>query len=189
MRWQPIPQQRGLLSAEELPQLAQDFDEGVGVVIAGRDVESELGATAAHAIADRRSIEAFFQLNGCVNVGAWPLGAQLRRTLGVRLSADSSKRPDRLCAVGHLLDRRPARSDPAVDRRLVTLCGTPRWRRTARRRAADGPRADHVVVVPQGGEERLASPDPHPASDPVPIRARILNPTPKLLFIEFRGLG
>jgi hypothetical protein len=38
------------------------------------------------------AIEAFFQLNGCVNVGVWPRGAQLRRTLGVRLSADSSKK-------------------------------------------------------------------------------------------------
>jgi len=79
MRWQLIPQQRGLLSAEEAAQLAQHLDQPLGVAIAGRDVESELGATAAHAIADRRSIEAFFQLNGSVNVGVWPLGAQLRR--------------------------------------------------------------------------------------------------------------
>src|SRR6266508_6533069 len=37
-------------------------------------------------------MEAFFQLNGCLNVGVWPRGAQVRRTLGVRLSADSSKK-------------------------------------------------------------------------------------------------
>jgi hypothetical protein len=37
-------------------------------------------------------MEAFFQLNGWVNVGGWPLGAQLRRRFGVRLSADSSKK-------------------------------------------------------------------------------------------------
>jgi hypothetical protein len=33
------------------------------------------------------AIQAFFQLNGWVKVGGRPLGAQLRRTFGVRLSA------------------------------------------------------------------------------------------------------
>jgi hypothetical protein len=37
-------------------------------------------------------MEAFFQLNGWVKVGGRPRGARLRRTLGVRLSAVSSKK-------------------------------------------------------------------------------------------------
>src|SRR4029453_1340721 len=37
-------------------------------------------------------MEAFFQLKGWVKVGGRPLGAQVRRTFGVRLSADSSKK-------------------------------------------------------------------------------------------------
>jgi hypothetical protein len=37
-------------------------------------------------------MEARFQLKGWVNVGGWPRGAQVRRTLGVRLSAVSSNK-------------------------------------------------------------------------------------------------
>jgi hypothetical protein len=49
---QVIPQQRGLLAAEEAPQLAEDFDQAVGAAVARMDVEGELGA-AAHAVAER----------------------------------------------------------------------------------------------------------------------------------------
>jgi hypothetical protein len=55
-------------------------------------VEGELGAATADAVQIAAAIDAFFQLNGCVNVGGWPRGAQVRRTLGVRLSADSSEK-------------------------------------------------------------------------------------------------
>jgi hypothetical protein len=41
-----IPQQGGLLPAEEPSQLTEDLDEALGVVVAGRVVEAELGAAA-----------------------------------------------------------------------------------------------------------------------------------------------
>jgi hypothetical protein len=69
MSGQPVPEQGRLLTAEELPQLADHLDQSIGVVVAGGDVEAELGAATAHAIASAAAIEAFFQLNGCVNVG------------------------------------------------------------------------------------------------------------------------
>jgi hypothetical protein len=47
--------------------------------------------------------------------------------LGVRLSADSSKKTRQACAVGRLLDPRPVARDPLVDRRLVAL-GSPACR-------------------------------------------------------------
>jgi hypothetical protein len=37
-------------------------------------------------------MEACFQLNGGSSTAGWPTGAQVRRTLGVRLSAVSSKK-------------------------------------------------------------------------------------------------
>jgi hypothetical protein len=49
MGWQPVPQQRGLLPAEEATQPAQDLDQALGVVVASRDVEAQLGTTTAHA--------------------------------------------------------------------------------------------------------------------------------------------
>ena len=51
--WQPVPQQGGLLPAEEAPQPFEDFDQAVGIVVACPDVESELGAAAANAVAQR----------------------------------------------------------------------------------------------------------------------------------------
>jgi hypothetical protein len=68
-------------------------------------------------------MEAFFQLNGCVKVGVCPRGAQVRRTLGVRLSADSSKKTRQALRRWGLLDPRPVVLDPLVDRRLVALGG------------------------------------------------------------------
>jgi hypothetical protein len=66
-------------------------------------------------------MEAFFQLKGWVSTGGWPRGAQVRRTLGVRLSALSSRRPDRLCACGRLLDPRPG----LLVRGMVAHAGQP----------------------------------------------------------------
>ena len=54
MGWQAVPQQRGLLPAEESAQPAQDLDQALGVVVASGDVEAQLGATTAHAVAQRR---------------------------------------------------------------------------------------------------------------------------------------
>jgi hypothetical protein len=62
-------------------------------------------------------------LNGCVNVGVWPRGAQVRRTFGVRLSADSSKKTRQALRRWGLLDRRPPFLDPAVDSLLVAFDG------------------------------------------------------------------
>ena len=53
VRRQPVPQQRGLLPTQEATQLGQDLDQGVGVVVAGLEVEGELGAAAADAVAQR----------------------------------------------------------------------------------------------------------------------------------------
>jgi hypothetical protein len=92
MRWQPLPQQGGFLPAEEPSQLAEDLDQAVGVVVAGRDVKGELGAAAVYALAEGGRHRGLLQLDGCVKVGGWPRGAQLRPTFGVRLSADSSKK-------------------------------------------------------------------------------------------------
>jgi hypothetical protein len=50
---QPIPQQRGLLAAEDAAQLTLDLDQTVGVVVARLDVEAELGAATVHAVAQR----------------------------------------------------------------------------------------------------------------------------------------
>jgi hypothetical protein len=94
LRWAGSPSHNKVAFSppRKAAQLAEHLDEGVGVVVARLDVEGELGATAADAVAERGAMEAFFQLNGWVNVGGWPLGAQLRRTFGVRLSALSSKK-------------------------------------------------------------------------------------------------
>ena len=48
---QPVPQQRGLLPAEEAAQLAQGLDEGVGVVGVELVVEGQRGAATAGAVA------------------------------------------------------------------------------------------------------------------------------------------
>jgi hypothetical protein len=70
------------------------------------------------------AMEAFFQLNGCTSTGGWPRDAQVRRTLGVRLSALSSKKTRQaLRRAAFLLDSRPVLGDPAVDRGLVALGG------------------------------------------------------------------
>jgi hypothetical protein len=50
---QAVPQQRGLLAAEKAAQLAERADQGVGVVVARLDMEGELGAAAAVAVALR----------------------------------------------------------------------------------------------------------------------------------------
>jgi hypothetical protein len=50
---QAVPQQGCLLATQEPAQLAQDLDQGVGVVAAGGEVEGELGAAAARAITER----------------------------------------------------------------------------------------------------------------------------------------
>jgi hypothetical protein len=50
---QAVPQQGGLLPAQEAPQLGEDLKQAVGVVVAGGDVEGELGAAAADAVAQR----------------------------------------------------------------------------------------------------------------------------------------
>jgi hypothetical protein len=65
-------------------------------------------------------------LNAWTSTGGFPLGAQLRRTLGVRPSADSSKKTRQALRVGRLLDPRPVLSDPAVDCRLIALGGATR---------------------------------------------------------------
>jgi hypothetical protein len=40
---QAVPHQRGLLAAQDAAQLTQDLDQAVGVIAAGRDVESSTG--------------------------------------------------------------------------------------------------------------------------------------------------
>ena len=49
---QPVPQQGGLLPAQEATQLGQHLDQGVGVVVAGLEVEAELGAATSDAVAE-----------------------------------------------------------------------------------------------------------------------------------------
>jgi hypothetical protein len=96
----------------------------VSVVVAGGDVEGQLGATAADAIAERGRHGGLLPVERVINVGGWPRGAQVRRTFGVGLSEDSSKKTRQLCAVGRLQNPRPTLLDPAVDRRLVAF-GSP----------------------------------------------------------------
>jgi hypothetical protein len=105
-------------------------------------------------------MEAYFQLNGCVSVGGWPRGAQVRRTLGVRLSALRRRRPGRLCAVGRLLDPRPVGLDPLVDGVLVTLGGATHrpLHRPAQPVAQQRPHVGRVV--PDAGQPRDHSGDP-----------------------------
>jgi hypothetical protein len=50
---QPVPEQGGFLATEEAAQLRKDLDEGFSVVVAGGDVEGQLGAAAAHPVAER----------------------------------------------------------------------------------------------------------------------------------------
>jgi hypothetical protein len=50
---QAVPQQRGLLAAEKAAQRTKDVDQAVGVVVARLDMEGELGAAAAVAVALR----------------------------------------------------------------------------------------------------------------------------------------
>ena len=66
---QPVPEQGRLLPTQEPAQLTKDLDEGVGVVVAGGDMEGQLRPAAADAVAERGRLEAFFQLNGWVKVG------------------------------------------------------------------------------------------------------------------------
>jgi hypothetical protein len=51
MGGQPIPQQGGLLPTQKPAQLRKDLDQGVGLVVAGDDVEGQLGTAAAEALA------------------------------------------------------------------------------------------------------------------------------------------
>jgi hypothetical protein len=50
VRWQVVPQQHGLLPAQEFPQLLEDLDQLLGVVVARGEVEGELGAAAFDAV-------------------------------------------------------------------------------------------------------------------------------------------
>ena len=54
----------------------------------------------------------------------WPRGAQVRRTLGVRLSADSSKKTRQALRRWTFANLRPALGDPTVDGVLVAFGGT-----------------------------------------------------------------
>jgi len=42
---QAVPQQRGLLPAQEPPQLTENLDQAIGVVVAERDVEGQVRRT------------------------------------------------------------------------------------------------------------------------------------------------
>jgi len=89
---QAIPPQRGLLAAQDAAQLAQDLDQAVGVVAAGRDVEAALGAATSYAIAERRRHGRLLPVE---RVGQCRWLAARRPApahLGVRLSAPSSKK-------------------------------------------------------------------------------------------------
>jgi hypothetical protein len=143
MGGQPVPQQGGLLAAQEPPQSAQDLDEGVGVVGTGLDVEGKLGAAARYDLAARGRHRRL--LNGCTSIGGWPRGAQVRRTLGVRLSARSSKTTRQaLCRWafpligGHrsLTHRSIAAWSRSAARRTGRCTAQPsRWRSSAQMRA------------------------------------------------------
>jgi hypothetical protein len=50
---QAVPQQGCLLPTKEATQLAKDLDQGIGVVVAGGDMEGQLGPTATDAVAQR----------------------------------------------------------------------------------------------------------------------------------------
>jgi hypothetical protein len=92
MGGQPIPQQGRLLTAEELPQLAQDPNEGVGVVVAGRDVEGQLSATTADAITERGRHRGLLPVERVRQHRRPATRRPGAAHVGVRLSADSSKK-------------------------------------------------------------------------------------------------
>jgi hypothetical protein len=87
-----IPQQRGLLAAEEAAQLGQHLDQAVDVVVARLEMGGALCAATPHAVAQRGRHGGRFQLNGWVSTAGRLTGAQVRRTFGVRLSEVSSKK-------------------------------------------------------------------------------------------------
>jgi hypothetical protein len=143
---QVIPQQRGLLAAEEAPQLAEDFDQAVGAAVARMDVEGELGA-AAHAVAERGG-----------HRGAFPVErvGQHRRPAAQRLrpAALPAGMPDAHRLAG---DPELAGDLGLADADSEQLGG-----------AAAGSQAAGVLVVPWGGGQWFAWPDPARPHGPAP---------------------
>src|SRR5215218_10399873 len=100
-------------------------------------------------------MEAFFQLNGCSNTGGWPLGAQVRRTFGVRLSALSSKKTRqalrrwaRLTRKSTVSGRRQHPAERQRSRVASVRCGSgggPGWDRLCGRGGRSGGEGDRLA--------------------------------------------
>jgi hypothetical protein len=141
MGGEAIPQQGGLLAAQEAAQLAQDLDEGIGVVVAGGDVEGELGATTADAITDRSGHRRLLPVERVGQrrwLAAWRPGAAHVRGQAERAFVEEDQTGSaplgvcRICGQRSLTQRSIAAWSRSAARRLGRCTVQPsRWRSSA----------------------------------------------------------
>ena len=102
LRWEgsPVPQQRGLLPAEEGAQLAEDADEGIGVVVAGLVSENSSGCYRRQNIDSLIEDASETSLSALAGIDCFPLtkGSRARlQCLALRQSRQASFCPHHRC--------------------------------------------------------------------------------------------